>query len=104
MTPRCTLSHSHTVNSLYTSSQALSRSKYSETLLVLFGQYSSILILDSNSLETVCTLRSGCKPNWNAAISFLLNPDKKGKEAGGEVWLHLFKSFTQLYFTPFSCK
>ena len=50
---------------------------------MLFGQYSSIFILDSNSLETICTLRSGCKPNWNAAISFLLNPDKKGGEDEG---------------------
>ena len=58
--------------------QALSRSKYSETLLVLYGQYSSIYILDSTSLETVCMLRSGCKPNWNAHITFLLNPEKKG--------------------------
>ena len=58
--------------------QALSRSKYSETLLVLYGQYSSIHILDSSSLDTLCTLRSSCKPNWNIQITFLLNPEKKG--------------------------
>ena len=62
--------------------QALSRTKYSETLLVLYGQYSSIFILDSSSLDTVCVLRSSCKPNWNIQISFLLNPEKKGGERG----------------------
>ena len=61
------------------SPQALSRSKYSETLLVLYGQYSSIFILDSSSLDTLCVLRSSCKPNWNAQISFVVSPDKKGQ-------------------------
>ncbi|CAI8021220.1 WD repeat-containing protein 7 [Geodia barretti] len=62
----------------HTGIKALSRTKYSETLLVLYGRYSSIHILDAISLDTLCVLRSSCKPNWNAQISFLISPEKKG--------------------------
>ncbi|CAI8021219.1 WD repeat-containing protein 7 [Geodia barretti] len=61
----------------HTGIKALSRTKYSETLLVLYGRYSSIHILDAISLDTLCVLRSSCKPNWNAQISFLISPEKK---------------------------
>ena len=33
--------------------QALSRNRYSETLIALYGRHSSIYILDSNSLEVI---------------------------------------------------
>ena len=73
-----TCTHIYSILSIPIPHQALPRSKYSETLLVLYGQYSSIFILDSTSLDTLCVLRSSCKPNWNSHITFLINPEKKG--------------------------
>ena len=58
--------------------QSLPRSKQADTVIALYGQYSYVTLLDSNSLEVLCTLRSSHAPNWTASIAFLSNIEKKG--------------------------
>ncbi len=58
--------------------QSLPRSKQADTVIALYGQYSHVTLLDSNSLEVLCTLRSSHAPNWIASVAFLSNIEKKG--------------------------
>ena len=45
--------------------QPLLRSKYSETLIVLYGQYNNVYILDSNTLEVRSIVMEDLFLSWN---------------------------------------
>lgn len=61
----------------HTGIKALSRQKYGESLIALYGMYSCIYILDSTTLEVICTLKAAHNPNWNAQICFISNVERR---------------------------